>query len=159
KYFDNTALGQLVTRSVFDIESIARIFSQGLFMSISDLMKMTVAIIFMLDMNWKLSMIILVAIPLLLIATRIFHTKMKVAFEEVRTQVANLNTFVQERVTGMKIVQLFSREKIEYEKFKEINNKHRKAWLKNVLYNSVFFPVADIVSSITLGVVVWYGAG
>lgn len=159
KYFDNTAVGQLVTRSVFDIESIARIFSQGLFMIISDLMKMTVAIIFMLYMNWKLTMIILVAMPILLIATRIFQKKMKGAFEEVRTQVANLNTFVQERLTGMKIVQLFSREKIEYEKFKEINNKHRKAWLKNVLYNSVFFPVADIVSSITLGVVVWYGAG
>lgn len=159
KYFDNTAVGQLVTRSVFDIESIARIFSQGLFMIISDLMKMTVAIVFMLYMNWKLTMIVLVAMPILLIATRIFQKKMKGAFEEVRTQVANLNTFIQERLTGMKIVQLFSREQIEYEKFKEINDKHRKAWLKNVLYNSVFFPVADIVSSITLGVVVWYGAG
>jgi len=159
KYFDNTAVGQLVTRSVFDIESIARIFSQGLFMIISDLMKMSVAIIFMLYMNWKLTLIVLIAMPILLVATRIFQKKMKGAFEEVRTQVANLNTFVQERLTGMKIVQLFSREQIEYEKFKEINNKHRKAWLKNVLYNSVFFPVADIVSSITLGVVIWYGAG
>lgn len=159
RYFDNTAVGQLVTRSVFDIESIARIFSQGLFMIISDLMKMTVAIIFMLYMNWKLTMIILVAMPILLVATRIFQKKMKGAFEEVRSQVSNLNTFIQERLTGMKIVQLFSREQIEYEKFKEINNKHRKAWLKNVLYNSVFFPIADIVSSITLGVVIWYGAG
>ncbi len=158
RYFDNTAVGQLVTRSVFDIESIARIFSQGLFMIISDLMKMGVAIVFMLYMNWKLTMIVLVAMPILLVATRIFQKKMKGAFEEVRTQVANLNTFIQERLTGMKIVQLFSREKIEYEKFKEINNKHRTAWLKNVLYNSVFFPVADIVSSITLGVLIWYGA-
>jgi len=159
KYFDNTAVGQLVTRSVFDIESIARIFSQGLFMIISDLMKMAVAIVFMLYMNWKLTMIVLVAMPILLVATRIFQKKMKGAFEEVRTQVSNLNTFIQERLTGMKIVQLFSREKIEYEKFKDINNRHRKAWLKNVLYNSVFFPVADIVSSITLGVLIWYGAG
>lgn len=159
KYFDNTAVGQLVTRSVFDIESIAKIFSQGLFMIISDLMKMTVAIIFMLYMNYKLTLIVLIAMPFLLYATRVFQKKMKAAFEEVRTQIARLNSFVQERLTGMKIVQLFSREQIEYEKFKEINNKHRKAWLKNVMYNSVFFPIADIFSSITLGVVVWYGAG
>src|SRR5690554_6117904 len=159
KYFDHTAVGQLVTRSVFDIESIARIFSQGLFMIISDLMKMMVVIVFMLYMNWKLTIIVLIAMPILVVATRIFQIKMKSAFEQVRTQISNLNTFIQERLTGMKIVQLFSREEIEYEKFKEINNKHRKAWLKNVLYNSVFFPIADIVSSITLGVVIWYGAG
>jgi len=158
RYFDNTPVGQLVTRSVFDIESISRIFSQGLFMIISELMKMCVAIVIMLYMNWKLSMIVLTAMPILVVATRIFQIKMKRAFEDVRTQVANLNTFVQERLSGMKIVQLFSREKIEYEKFKAINNKHRKAWLKNVMYNSVFFPVADIVASITLGIVVWYGA-
>jgi len=158
KYFDHTPIGQLVTRSVFDIEQISKIFSQGLFMILSDLMKMVVALAFMLYMNWKLTLIVLLAMPVLVFATRIFQKKMKVAFEEVRTQVANLNTFVQERLTGMKIVQLFSAEKTEYEKFKEINNKHRKAWLKNVLYNSVFFPVADLVSSITLGVVIWVGA-
>ncbi len=158
KYFDHTAVGQLVTRSVFDIESIARIFSQGLFMIISDLMKMIVVIVFMLYMNWKLTIIVLIAMPILVVATRIFQIKMKSAFEQVRTQISNLNTFIQERLTGMKIVQLFSREEIEYEKFKSINDKHRKAWLKNVKYNSIFFPVADIVSSITLGVVIWYGA-
>lgn len=158
KYFDHTAVGQLVTRSVFDIESIARIFSQGLFMIISDLMKMMVVIVFMLYMNWKLTIIVLIAMPILVVATRIFQIKMKSAFEQVRTEVANLNTFIQERLTGMKIVQLFSREEIEYKKFKEINSKHRKAWLRNVKYNSIFFPVADIVSSITLGVVIWYGA-
>lgn len=159
KYFDNTAVGQLVTRSVFDIESIAKIFSQGLFMIISDLMKMTVAIMFMLYMNYKLTLIVLIAMPFLLYATRIFQKKMKGAFEEVRTQISRLNSFVQERLTGMKIVQLFSREDIEYKKFRAINDKHRKAWLRNVMYNSVFFPIADIFSSITLGVVVWYGAG
>lgn len=158
KYFDHTPIGQLVTRSVFDIEQISKIFSQGLFMILSDLLKMFVALGFMFYMNWKLTLIVLLAMPVLVIATRIFQKKMKAAFEEVRTQVANLNTFVQERLTGMKIVQLFTAEKTEYEKFKEINNKHRKAWLKNVLYNSVFFPVADLVSSITLGVVIWVGA-
>lgn len=157
KYFDLVPVGQLVTRSVSDIESIARIFSQGLFMIISDLMKMLVVLLFMFYMNWKLTWIVVVAMPLLVYITRIFQRKMQVAFEEVRTQIANMNSFVQERVTGMKIVQLFNREKIEAENFKEINNKHKVAWIKTILYNSIFFPIADIISSITLGLVVVYG--
>ncbi|UOK41916.1 MULTISPECIES: ABC transporter ATP-binding protein [Flavobacterium] len=157
KYFDTEPVGKLVTRSVTDIESIASIFSQGLFMIVSDLMKMTVVLGIMFYMNWKLSFIVILGMPVLLYATRIFQQKMKVAFEEVRNQVANLNTFVQERVTGMKIVQLFNREEIELEKFKKINELHNKAWLKNILYNSIFFPIADILSSLTLGMVVWYG--
>ena len=157
KYFDTAPVGQLVTRSVSDIEQIARIFSQGLFMIISDLMKMIVCLLVMFYMNWHLTVIVILAMPILVYITRIFQRKMQVAFEEVRTQVANLNTFVQERVTGMKIVQLFNREKIEYEKFKEINQKHNVAWIKTILYNSIFFPIADIISSITLGVIVLYG--
>lgn len=157
KYFDTAPVGQLVTRSVSDIEQIARIFSQGLFMIISDLMKMLVCLMVMFYMNWHLSVIVLIAMPILVYITRVFQRKMQVAFEEVRTQVANLNTFVQERVTGMKIVQLFNREDIEYEKFKEINQKHNVAWIKTILYNSIFFPIADIISSITLGVIVLYG--
>ncbi|MEP6929015.1 MAG: ABC transporter ATP-binding protein, partial [Flavobacterium sp.] len=157
KYFDLVPVGQLVTRSVSDIESIARIFSQGLFMIISDLMKMLVVLIFMFYMNWKLTWIVVVAMPILVVITRIFQRKMQVAFEEVRTQISNMNSFVQERVTGMKIVQLFNREIIEAEKFKEINNKHKVAWIKTILYNSIFFPIADIISSITLGLVVVYG--
>lgn len=157
KYFDLVPVGQLVTRSVSDIESIARIFSQGLFMIISDLMKMLVVLLFMFYMNWKLTWIVVVAMPVLVYITRIFQRKMQVAFEEVRTQIANMNSFVQERVTGMKIVQLFNRERIEAENFKEINNKHKVAWIKTILYNSIFFPIADIISSITLGLVVVYG--
>ena len=157
KYYDNAPVGQLVTRSVSDIEQIARIFSQGLFMIISDMLKMIVVLLFMFYMNWKLTWIVILAMPVLVYITRIFQRKMQVAFEEVRNQVANLNTFVQERVTGMKIVQLFTREAIEYEKFKEINNKHNKAWIKTILYNSIFFPIADIISSLTLGAVVLYG--
>jgi ATP-binding cassette, subfamily B, multidrug efflux pump len=156
-YFDNAPVGQLVTRSVSDIEQIARIFSQGLFMIISDLLKMLVVLIFMFYMNWKLTWIVVAAMPILVYVTRVFQKKMQVAFEEVRNQVANLNTFVQERVTGMKIVQLFNREKIEFEKFKEINQKHNVAWIKTILYNSIFFPIADIISSLTLGFVVLYG--
>ena len=157
KYFDHVPVGQLVTRSVSDIESIARIFSQGLFMIISDLMKMVVVLAFMFYMNWTLTWIVIVAMPILVFFTRIFQKKMQVAFEEVRTQIANMNSFVQERVTGMKIVQLFNREKIEYKKFKQINNKHKTAWIKTILYNSIFFPIADIISSLTLGFIVLYG--
>jgi ATP-binding cassette subfamily B multidrug efflux pump len=156
-YFDHEPVGKLVTRSVSDIEAIARIFSQGLFMIISDFLKMVVVLVFMLVMNWKLTMIIVGAMPILIYVTRIFQKKMQLAFEEVRNQIANMNTFVQERVTGMKIVQLFTREDIEFEKFKEINNKHRKAWIKNVWYNSIFFPFADIISSLTLSAIIWYG--
>ncbi len=157
KYYDNAPVGQLVTRSVSDIEAIARIFSQGLFMILSDLMKMLVVLLFMFYMNFKLTWIVIVAMPILVFFTRIFQRKMQVAFEEVRNQIANMNTFVQERVTGMKIVQLFNREDIEAQKFCEINDKHRKAWIKTILYNSIFFPIADIISSLTLGFVVLYG--
>lgn len=157
KYFDNEPVGKLVTRTVSDIESIASIFSQGLFMIVSDVLKMIVILGIMLYMNWQLSLIVLLAMPILIYATNIFQKKMKVAFNEVRNEVSNLNTFVQERLTGMKIVQLFNREAIELEKFKTINQKHNKAWLKNILYNSIFFPIADIVSSLTLGAIVWYG--
>ena len=157
KYYDNAPVGQLVTRSVSDIEQIAKIFSQGLFMILSDLMKMFVVLIFMFYMNWRLTWIVIVAMPILVFFTRIFQRKMQLAFEDVRNQVANMNTFVQERVTGMKIVQLFNREDIEADKFSEINDKHRKAWVKTILYNSIFFPIADIISSLTLGFVVLYG--
>ncbi len=157
-YYDHEPVGKLVTRTVSDIEAIARIFSQGLFMIISDLMKMFAILIFMFYMNWKLTMIVLFSMPILIYATRVFQIKMKGAFEEVRTQISEMNTFVQERVTGMKIVQLFTREDIEYEKFKEINHKHRVAWVKNVWYNSIFFPIADIVTSLTLSFIIYYGA-
>lgn len=158
KYFDNEPVGKLITRCVSDMENIASIFSQGLFMIVSDFLKMAIVLAFMLIINWKITCIVLLILPLILIATNIFNKKMKVAFNEVRNEVANLNTFIQERLTGMKIVQLFNREKIELEKFKEINHKHNKAWLKNILYNSIFFPIADIISSITLGLVVYFGA-
>ena len=157
KYFDNSAVGRLVTRAVSDIETISSIFSQGLFMIISDLLKMVTVLGFMFYQSWKLTLLVLLVLPFILYATRIFQKKMKMAFEEVRTQVANLNTFVQERITGMKIVQLFTREEKEYEKFKAINDKHRKGWIKTVWYNSIFFPIAEMSTSITIGLIVWYG--
>ncbi|MES2811626.1 MAG: ABC transporter ATP-binding protein [Bacteroidota bacterium] len=157
-YYDHEPVGKLVTRAVSDIEAISRIFSQGLFMIFSDILKMVAILVFMLAINWKLSTIVMISMPILIIATRVFQIKMKVAFEEVRNQVANMNTFVQERVSGMKIVQLFTREATEYQKFKEINHLHRKAWVKNVWYNSIFFPIADIVSSMTLSFIIYFGS-
>ena len=156
-YFDQSAVGRLVTRAVNDIETIASIFSQGLFMIIADLLKMAVVIIIMLLINWKLSLIVFSILPIIIYATRLFQKSMKTAFEDVRLQVANLNSFIQERLTGMQIVQLFHREQIEFKKFTHINEKHKKAWLKTVWYNSIFFPVAEISSSITIGLLVWFG--
>ena len=156
-YFDTSAVGRLVTRVVSDIETISGIFSQGLFMIIADLLKMLVVMIVMWSVSWELSAIVFAVLPLVLFATRKFQKAMKHAFDEVRSQVANLNSFVQERISGMRIVQLFGREKIEADSFRQINNKHRKAWLRTVWYNSIFFPIAELSTSITIGMLVWFG--
>ncbi|MEM9143787.1 MAG: ABC transporter ATP-binding protein [Bacteroidota bacterium] len=157
KYFDNSSLGVLVTRAVSDMQRIGEIFSQGFFMIVADLLKMLAAAAMMLYLNWKLSLMVFALLPIILYATRLFQRAMKVAFIEVRAQVSNLNSFVQERITGMKVVQLFTREAIESGKFRDINEKHQNAWLKTVWYNSIFFPVAEIVTSVAIGLVVWYG--
>lgn len=157
KYYDTSSVGVLVTRAVTDMQRIGEIFSQGFFVIVSDLLKMLVVAVVMLIVNWKLSLIVFALLPIILYATRLFQQAMKVAFIEVRAQVSNLNSFLQERISGMKIVQLFTREEIEKEKFREINEKHMNAWLKTVWYNSIFFPIAEIVSSITVGLIVWYG--
>ncbi len=156
-YFDNSSIGVLVTRSVADMQRIGEIFSQGFFMIVADVLKMISAAIIMIVINWKLAVIVFAILPVILIATRLFQKAMKVAFIEVRAQVANLNSFVQERIAGMKIVQLFNREEIEKEKFRVINEKHQNAWLKTVWYNSIFFPVAEISNSIGIGLVVYFG--
>ncbi len=156
-YFDKSSVGRLVTRAVNDMETIASIFSQGLFMIIADLLQMLVVMVVMLILSWKLSFIVFLILPFILFATRKFQKSMKIAFNEVRNEVANLNSFVQERLTGMKIVQLFNRQKIEYETFTKINKKHKDAWLKTVWYNSIFFPLAELSTSITIGLIVWFG--
>lgn len=157
KYFDKSAVGRLTTRAVNDVETISSIFSEGLFMIISDLLKMLVIAGFMIYQSWRLSLIVFIVLPFILYATRVFQKAMKAAFEDVRNQVANLNTFVQERITGMKIVQIFTREKTEYQRFQEINKAHRKAWIKTVWYNSIFFPIAETTGAVAIGLVVWYG--
>lgn len=156
-YFDNSSIGVLVTRAVADMQRIGEIFSQGFFVIVADTLKMLSAAVIMLYINWKLALIVFAILPVILIATRLFQQAMKVAFIEVRAQVANLNSFVQERIAGMKIVQLFNREEIEKEKFRKINEKHQNAWLKTVWYNSIFFPIAEISYSIGIGLVVYFG--
>jgi subfamily B ATP-binding cassette protein MsbA len=157
KYYDNSSVGVLITRAVTDMERIADIFGEGLFMIFSDVLKMLAVGGMMFYMNWKLSLIVFTTLPIVLFATNIFQKYMKRAFQDVRTEVSNLNSFVQERVTGMKILQLFTREETEYKNFKAINERHKKGWLKTVWYNSIFFPIAEFLSSVTLGLVVWYG--
>ena len=157
KYFDNSSVGVLITRTVTDMERIADIFGEGLFMIFSDILKMTVVGAVMFYMNWRLSLIVFFTLPIVLIATKVFQKYMKKAFEDVRNEVSNLNSFVQERITGMKIVQIFAREEIESNNFRVINERHKKGWIKTVWYNSVFFPIADLLSSVTLGTVIWIG--
>jgi len=156
-FFDKNSVGRLVTRAVSDIETIASIFSQGLFTIIADLFKMTVILLVMIIISFRLTIVVLIIFPFLIYATRLFQKAMKKAFELVRREVANLNSFVQERISGIKIVQIFNREKIEEDKFNEINIKHRDAWLRTVWINSIFFPIAEISGSICIGLLVWYG--
>lgn len=156
-YFDQSSVGKLVTRLVSDTETIAQFFGGGLFMIISDILKMLVVALVMLWMNWKLALIAFIVLPILVYATKVFQIAIKSAFQDVRSQVANLNGFVQERVTGMNIVQLFNREKIEYDNFVKINDKHKKAHVRTVWYYSIFFPIAEILSSIAVGLLVWFG--
>jgi ATP-binding cassette subfamily B multidrug efflux pump len=157
KYFDNSSVGVLITRTVTDMERIADIFGEGLFMIFSDILKMSVVGGVMFYMNWRLTVIVFCTLPIVLIATKVFQKYMKKAFEDVRTEVSNLNSFVQERITGMKIVQIFAREEMESENFRAINERHKKGWIKTVWYNSVFFPIAELLSSVTLGTVIWLG--
>ena len=157
-YFDTNAVGKLVTRVVSDIETIAAFFSTGVFTIISDILQMFAIASLMFYFNWKLAFIALSVLPILIYATRVFQQAIKATFQEVRNQVANLNGFVQERVTGMKIVQLFNREKIEFKNFNEINNKHKEAYVKTIWYFSIFFPIAEILSSIGIGLIVWFGS-
>ncbi|ALJ04534.1 antibiotic ABC transporter ATP-binding protein [Pseudalgibacter alginicilyticus] len=157
KYYDNSSVGVLITRAVTDMERIADIFSEGLFMIFRDLLTMVVVSGFMIYKSWELSVIVFLMLPLVMYATSVFQKYMKKAFEEVRTEISNLNSFVQERITGMKILQLFVRENVEYEKFKLINERHKNGWLKTIWYNSIFFPIAELSASITIGLVAWYG--
>jgi ATP-binding cassette subfamily B multidrug efflux pump len=157
KYFDHTPIGRLVTRNVSDIESLSNIFSEGLSGIVSDLLLILAILVIMFYENWVLALYSLGALPLLLLCTYVFKEKVKASFNQVRTAVANLNAFVQEHITGITIVQVFNSEKREYDKFVKINKEHRNANLKSVLYYSVYFPVAEFISSLSIALLVWYG--
>lgn len=157
-YFDRTPIGRLITRNISDIETMSDIFTEGLADIASSILQLIFIMGIMFYMNWKLTLVSLSVIPLLLISTYIFKEKVKKSFNDVRTAVANLNTFVQEHITGMNIVQIFNSEEREFEKFKEINKQHRNANLRSVFYYSVYFPVAEVLSAAGIGLLVWYGA-
>lgn len=157
KFFDKTPIGTLVTRAVSDIETIADIFSQGLLVIIAELLKLVIVLVFMFYTDWRLSIIALLTIPVLLVATAWFKRNIKASFQDVRDKVSSINSFVQEHIVGMNIVQIFNREEAEFKKFKKINAEHRDAHLRSIFYYAVFFPVVEVLSAVSIGLVVWYG--
>lgn len=159
QFFDKTPIGRLVTRNVSDIETLSEVFSTGIAGIISDVLQILVILGFMFYMDWGLTLVSLALFPLLILATYVFKEKIKVAFNDVRTAVSNLNTFVQEHITGMSIVQIFSSEEREFKKFKEINREHRRSNIRSVMYYSVYFPVAEVLQAAGIGLIVWYGGG
>tara|TARA_A100001388_G_scaffold276470_1_gene264298 strand:- start:751 stop:2169 length:1419 start_codon:yes stop_codon:yes gene_type:complete len=158
KYFDNTQVGTLVTRTISDIETISDIFSQGLLVIIAELLKLILVLVFMFYTSFKLTIVTLITIPFLLIATAWFKRNIKSAFQDVRTQVSKLNAFVQERIIGMKIVQIFNKEESEFNNFKEINIMHRDANIRSIFYYAVFFPIVEILSALAIALVIWSGS-
>lgn len=156
KYFDTTPIGMLVTRAISDVEALADVFSQGFIVILGDVLMLVVFVVTMLFINWQFALIVLTTVPLLLIATKFFQRGVKLTFNEVRNAVASLNTFVQEHIQGMKIVQVFNREEKEFEKFQEINNKHRDANIRSIWYYSIFFPIVEILSSLAIALLIWY---
>jgi ATP-binding cassette subfamily B multidrug efflux pump len=158
KYFDNTPIGQLITRTVSDMETIAEIFSEGLIMIIGDVLMVIVIVGVMLARDWMLAIVVLLPVPLLIMATSVFQKAIKSAFQEIRTEVSNLNTYLQEHITGISIIQYFAREDQEYKKFIKINGRYRDANIRSNWYYSIFFPVVEIISAMSMGLLIWYGS-
>ncbi|GAA4831974.1 ABC transporter ATP-binding protein [Algivirga pacifica] len=158
RYYDQTPIGRLVTRAVSDIETLSEVFTNGLAALMGDLLQLFFILAVMLYTDWRLTLVSLATLPILIGATYIFKNKIKDAFNEVRTAVSNLNTYVQEHITGMNIVQIFNSEDREYDKFKDINIEHKKAQLRTVKYYSIYYPVAEVIAATGTGLLVWYGA-
>lgn len=158
KYFDKTPIGQLITRTVSDLETISDIFSEGLIVIIGDILQVIAIIGVMFYADWGLTIMVLLPMPLLIIATSVFQKSIKAAFQEVRTEVSNLNTYLQEHITGISIIQYFAREEQEFLKFKKINSRYRDANIRSNWSYSIFFPVVEVISAMSLGLLVWYGA-
>jgi len=158
RFFDKTPIGTLTTRTVTDVESIAEVFSQGLLTIIGDVLQLLAVLFVMFATDWRLTLVSLSVLPLLILSTFVFKEKVRKAFQDVRTHVSRLNAFLQEHITGMNIIQVFNREKVEQQKFQAVNNALNKAHLRSVLYYSVFFPVVEIITAAALGLLVWWGA-
>ena len=159
KFFDNTPIGRLVTRNISDIETLSDVFTQGLAAIIGDLFQILAILLVMLMVDWRLSIVALSTLPFLIYGTYIFKEKIKTVFNDVRNAVSRLNSFVQEHITGMSIVQIFNSEKEEYEKFTTINQEHTTANIRSVMYYSIYFPFVELVSAVSIALIVWYGAG
>lgn len=157
RYFDKTPVGALVTRLVSDIDGIARVFSDGVLTITGDLLRLVVVIVYMFYLNWMLALLVLIPVPILLWATKAFQKVMKSAFVDVRNQVSKMNVFVQEHVTGMSIVQIFNREKREKDRFQVLNKEHRKAHIRTVWAFSIFFPVVELLSALSVAILLWLG--
>lgn len=158
KYFDKNPIGTLVTRSISDIETISNIFSEGILIIIGDILKLIAVVAFMFYTDWRLTLLVMIPIPILFIATNIFKNAIKSAFQDVRNEVAALNAFVQEHIVGINLIQIFNREEIEYNKFNKINARHRDAHIRSVFAYSVFFPVVEILSAISIALLIWWGS-
>lgn len=158
KYYDNTPIGRLVTRTISDVETLSEVFSSGLAALVGDLLQLFIILGLLFFLNWKLTLVSISTIPFLILSTYIFKELVKKSFDEVRTHVSNLNAFLQERITGMNLIQIFDVRKQQFKKFDELNTNHKKAQIRNVFYYSVYFPVSDLISAISIGLIVWYGA-
>jgi ATP-binding cassette subfamily B multidrug efflux pump len=158
KFFDDTPIGRLVTRTISDIETLADVFSDGIAAIAGDILQLVLIISVMFYTDWRLSLISLCTIPFMLVSTYVFKEKVKKSFNEVRNAVSSLNSFVQEHITGMSIVQIFNSEKIEFDKFHAINTKHRDENIKSIMYYSIYYPVAEVIAALGTGLVVWFGA-
>ncbi len=158
KFFDKTPVGIITTRTINDIEAINNIFSEGLITIVADVLTLVFVIGFMVYINWKLALVCLTTFPIVLIATYIFKEKVRVSFNDVRDKVAQLNSFVQEHISGMRIVQIFNAQDREFQKFDKLNHEHYSANDKSVLYYSVFFPVVEVILALAISLLIWYGA-
>ena len=158
RFFDKTPIGRLVTRCVSDIETLLDVFSQGLASILGDLLQLLALSILMFIVDWRLALVSLSTLPILLLSTYVFKEKIKLAFNQARAAVSKLNTFVQEHITGMHIVQVFGTEARTFDRFEKINTEHRSAHMRSVLYYSIYFPIVEIIQALSIGLLVWYGA-
>lgn len=159
QFFDKNPIGRLITRTTSDIEALSDLLSDGVVNIIGDMFRIFFILYFMFSMSWELTLVAISVLPLLFYATFIFKAKVRVSFLKVRDQIARMNSFVQEHINGMAIVQLFNKEEREREKFKEINAGHREAYVETIFYFAIFWPLVEVIASLAMALVIWYGGG